>query len=195
LYTVPFIIAVALVYSLVNVILAKRTNQTEVYKKSKHNFALKLCSILVLAVALFITNGVNFVITDGGNPHKFADGKIYDKDSFVALMETEDPGNGPFVIEDYADDENYEENEDEENREFITDDDNNVVCEFINRNHSVATYEYEFDSKGELVIRVFTDEDLENGNYNLNLIQAAFAVAYAAEVAGVAIFYFKKRKK
>ena len=195
LYTVPFIIAVVLIYSLVNVILAKQSNQTNVYKKSKHNLVLKLCSIVVLAVALFITNGVYFVVTDSGNPYKFAGGKIYDKDSFVALMETENPGNGPFSIEEYADDEDYEENDDEENREFLTDDDNNVICEFVNRNHSVVSYEYEFDSKGELVIKVFMDEDLENGNFNLNLIQAVFAVVYVAEVAGVAFFYFKKRKK
>ncbi|MDE5605601.1 MAG: helix-turn-helix domain-containing protein, partial [Eubacterium sp.] len=179
LFVVPFIIAVLLVYNFVNMKMAKQSNQMDVYKKFKHNLILKLGSIIVLAVALFITNGVCFVVTDGGNPHKFAGGKIYDKDSFVALMETEDPGNGPFVIEDYADDEDYEENEDEENREFITDDDNNVVCEFVNRNHSVVTYEYEFDSKGELVFKAFTDEDLENGQFNLNLIQTAFAVAYA----------------
>ena len=197
LYTVPFIIAGLLIYNLTNMIMAKKSNQTDVYRKSKHNFILKICSIVVLIVALLITNNVYFGVTQGGSPYTLISGTVYDKDSFVALMETDVYGSEDYV-EDCISDENeeeYEEEEEEEQYEFITDDNGNVVCKFVNRNEFVFSYNYEFDSNGELRVTVFTQVDWENGKNRLNVLRAVFIAVGIAETAGVLFFYCKKRKK
>lgn len=198
LYVVPFVIAGLLIYNLINMIMAKKSNQSVAYKKYKHNLVLKLGVLAVLVVALLITNSAYFAVTKGGSPYTMIKGTVYDKDSFVALMETDVYAGEEYVedyVEDYINAENEEEYEDEEQYEFITDDNGNVVCKFVNRNQFVFSYSYEFDSNGELRVTVFTQVDWETGKHRLNVLQAAFIAVGIVETAGAAFFYFKKRKK
>lgn len=152
----------------------------------------------MLAVALFITFGVYNGITESGNPAALADGKIHDKEAFVALMETEvEPENTFNSLYNIAESDDFEEeaeDEDAEKYDFITDDNNNVVCKFIHRNESVVSYEYEFNSDGELLVKVITTADWKEGMNKLNIIKAAFAAVYIAEIVSVGVFYCKKRK-
>ena len=193
LYTVPFIIAGLLICSFANMIMAKKSNLSDVYKQSKFNFALKLGSIVVLAFALFITFGVYSVITDGGYPGSMVEGQIFDKDSFVAFMEKETLQDDDFYDDFYDDDVSVKENEEE--YQFILDDDGNIICKFVDRNANVVMYEYDFDSDGELVFRVLTDADFQEGTDRLNVVISVFAVVGIAEAIGVLFFYCKKRKK
>ena len=147
---------------------------------------------------LFITFGVYNVITESGDPAALTEGKIYDKEAFVTLMETEAEQENTFnSIYNIAESDDFEEeaeDEDAENYDFITDDNNNVVCKFVHRNESVVSYEYEFNADGELLVKVITTADWQEGMYKLNIIKTVFAVVYIAEIVSVAVFYCKKRK-
>lgn len=198
LYAVPFLLASLLLCSFAGLKTAKKENLHALYKKCRHNLILKAGSLAVLAVVLFITFGVYNVITESGDPAALTEGKIYDKEAFVTLMETEveqeNTFNSIYNIAESDDFEEEAEDEDAENYDFITDDNNNVVCKFVHRNESVVSYEYEFNSDGELLVKVITTADWQEGMYKLNIIKTVFAVVYIAEIVSVAVFYCKKRK-
>lgn len=198
LYAVPFLIASLMLCSFAGLKTAKKENLHALYKKCRHNLILKAGSLAVLAVAPFITFGVYNGIMESGNPAALADGKIYDKEAFIALMETEvEPENTFNSIYNIAESDDFEEeveDEDAEKYDFITDDNNNVVCKFVHRNESVVSYEYEFNSDGELLVKVITTADWQEGTDKLNIIKAVFAAVYIAEIVSVGVFYCKKRK-
>ncbi len=77
----------------------------------------------------------------------------------------------------------------------LTDSKGNVVCEYMERNETVASIRYS-DKDGKLLpITVITYADMRGGQATMSLINSAFVVGYFLEVIVGIWIYFRKRVK
>ena len=78
--------------------------------------------------------------------------------------------------------------------EQIIDDRGNVLCEFINRNHSVKSWTYT-QGDNELIIKIYTIEDFNQANQILDkIINPIFIILYLVSAVMIFVHYRKKVK-
>lgn len=176
----------------------------------RHNHTLLGRCALVLALLIFLTYNLQQIVAD---PYRLQKGTVYnDYENFVAYMEqdiqrtyqfigNDFTGNDMYVTERVPDstiyyDENGNETiADEALRRTLWDANGEVVCEFIQRNGEVSTYEYTPGDGTALPITVFTYEDLFFAKSLARDIKVLFLLAYLLEVIAVIFFYRKKSMK
>lgn len=178
--------------------------------KFHHNHKLLGCCALVLALLIFLTYNLQQIVAD---PYRLRKGTVYnDYESFVAYMEQDIPrtyqfigndftGNNMYVTEQvpnstiYYDEFGNETSADEALRRTLLDKNGNVVCEFIQRNSDVDTYDYTPGDGTALPITVYTYENLFFAKSLARDIKVLFLLAYLLEVIAVILFYRKKSMK
>ena len=176
----------------------------------RHNHKLLGRCALVLALLIFLTYNLQQVVAD---PYRLQKGTVYnDYESFVTYMEQDIPrtyqfigndftGNNMYVTERipdstiYYDEFGNETSADEALRRTLLDKNGNVVCEFIQRNGDVNTYDYTPGDGTALPITVYTYEDLFFAKSRARDIKAFFLLVYLLELAAVVLFYRKKSMK
>ncbi len=176
----------------------------------RHNHALLGRCALVLAFLIFITYNLQQIVAD---PYRLRKGTVFeDYESFVAYMEQDIPktyhfigndftGNNMYVTERipdstvYYDENGNETSADEALRRTLWDANGEVVCEFIQRNGEVSTYEYTPGDGTALPITVYTYEDWFFAKSKARAIKFLFLLFYLLELIVVVWFYQRKRIK
>lgn len=176
----------------------------------RHNHRLKRKFALILTViTCLMWVGLLFVTSHWDAPALSHGTTFYDYESFISYMEQDLPyyyhnEYGSVVIEQapapdsavtYYDEYGNEISEYEALHTALTDRDGNVVCEYMDRNNTVASIRFTEKDGSLLPITVITHDDLRGGQAKVNLICAAFAVVYLAEVLVTVIIYCKKRAR
>ena len=208
----PGVVMLLLVYALFlyfyNVFLIKKGTYPLDEKKKlifRHNHKLLGCCALVLAFLLFITYNLQQMIAD---PYSLRKGIVFeDYESFVSYMEQDIQrsyqfyGNDMYVTEQipnstvYYDKAGNETSADEALRRTLRDKNGEVVCEFIQRNGDVDTYEYTLGNGTVLPITVYTHEEWFYAKNRSNNIKLLFLPVYLVEGILVVWFYQRKRSK
>ncbi len=178
--------------------------------KFHHNHKLLGRCALVLALLLFLTYNLQQIVAD---PYRLRKGTVYnDYESFITYMEqdiqrtyqfigNDFTGNNMYVTEPvpnstvYYDEFGNETSADEALRRTLLDKNGNVVCEFIQRNGDVNTYDYTPGNGTALPITVYTYEDLFFAKSLARDIKVLFLLVYLLELAAVVLFYRKKSMK
>lgn len=176
----------------------------------RHNHKLLGRCALVLALLLFLTYNLQQIIA---NPYTLQKGTVFeDYESFITYMEQDIPktyhfigndftGNDMYVTERVPDSTVYydaygnETGEEEALRNTLLDKNGEVVCEFIQRNGEVSTYDYTPGDGTALPITVYTYEDLFFAKSLARNIKFLFLPVYLLEVIAVILFYRKKSMK
>lgn len=176
----------------------------------RHNHKLAGRCAIVLALLIFLTYNLQQVVAD---PYRLRKGTVYnDYESFVTYMEQDIPrtyhfigndftGNNMYVTERipdstiYYDENGNETSADEALRRTLLDKNGNVVCEFIQRNGDVNTYDYTPGDGTALPITVYTYEDWHTAKMLSRNIKLLFFPVYLLEVIAALIFYRKKSMK
>ena len=116
----------------------------------------------------------------------------------VVIMESQVtmPGDS---IDDSGNEDSFITDEDmqEENvhKEQLCDKDGNVLCEYQERNQSIAMIDYGKAEDGYLPITVYTNRDLDFALHIMNdVVNPICALIYVAEIAIGVHLYFKKRQ-
>jgi len=174
----------------------------------RHNHKLLGRCALVLALLIFLTYNLQQVVAD---PYRLRKGTVYnDYESFVTYMEQDIPrtyqfigndftGNNMYVTERipdstiYYDENGNETSADEALRRTLLDKNGNVVCEFIQRNGDVNTYDYTPGNGTALPVTVYTYEDWFFAKSLARATKAFFFPLYLLELTAVVWFYRKKR--
>ena len=166
-----------------------------------HNHRLKLRCALVLGAALLITALAHAFSTQLWGPRSIAESReFYDVQSFIEYMETEVPAPWETEMEaagpvTYYDEDGREISREESLRRTITDPAGNVVCEYIERNQSVASVQCSFRG-GELIkLDTVSYEQLEQAKAKARVRHTVFACVYPLELAAALLVYYKKRLK
>ncbi|MBO5178453.1 MAG: helix-turn-helix domain-containing protein [Lachnospiraceae bacterium] len=178
--------------------------------KFHHNHKLLGRCAIVLALLIFITYNVQ---QWAAYPYRLQKGTVYnDYESFVTYMEqdiqrtyqfigNDFTGNDMYVTEQipnstvYYDEFGNETSADEALHRTLLDKNGNVVCEFIQRNGDVSTYDYTPGDGTALPITVYTYEDWHTAKMLSKNIKLLFFPVYLLEVIAVIIFYRKKSMK
>ena len=176
----------------------------------RHNHKLAGRCAIVLALLIFLTYNLQQVVAD---PYRLRKGTVYnDYESFVTYMEQDIPrtyhfigndftGNNMYVTERipdstiYYDENGNETSADEALRRTLLDKNGNVVCEFIQRNGDVNTYDYIPGNGTALPVTVYTYEDWFFAKSLARGIKFFFLPVYLLEVIAVILFYRKKSMK
>ena len=173
--------------------------------KFHHNHKLLGRCALVLALLLFLTYNLQQIVAD---PYRLRKGTVYnDYESFIAYMEQDIQrtyhfnGTDMYVTEQipnstiYYDAFGNETSADEALHRTLLDKNGNVVCEFIQRNGDVNTYDYIPGDGTALPITVYTYEDWHTAKMLSRNIKLLFLPVYLLEVIAVILFYRKKSMK
>ena len=176
----------------------------------RHNHKLLGRCALVLALLIFLTYNLQQIVAD---PYRLQKGTVYnDYESFVAYMEqdiqrtyqfigNDFTGNDMYVTEPvpnstiYYDEFGNETSADKALHRTLLDKNGNVVCEFIQRNGDVNTYDYTPGDGTALPITVFTYEDWFFAKSLARDIKFFFLLVYLLEVIAIILFYRKKSMK
>lgn len=171
----------------------------------RHNHKLLGLCALALAVLLFISYNLQQAIA---YPYRLQKGTVFeDYESFISYMEQDIQrtyhfnGNNMYVTEQipnstiYYDEYGNETSADEALRRTLLDKNGNIVCEFIQRNGDVNTYDYTPGDGTALPVTVYTYEDWHTAKTLSRGIKLLFYPVYLLEVIAVALFYRKKRIK
>ena len=176
-----------------------------------HNTKLKRHIALILAAVVVATGIAHALSTELWGPGSIVEGTTFhDYESFVAFMETDVPvdsvvGNGSSASEPvasapvgetvYYDEYGNEISEEEAMRRTIKDKNGNVVCEYIDRNHSVSSIRYAPGDGTALPITVVTYDEFYAAQAVVKVRNAVFLVVYCIEVSLAVLVYFLKRER
>lgn len=180
--------------------------EVEIYH---HNYKLKKSCAVLLVVLLIVTVFVHLAATTIWGPWSIMKGTTFnDYESFVRYMEQDVPakpryydesminaGIAPAGLPTYYDEYGNEIREEEAMTRSIKDRNGNVVCTYVQRNHNVASFRYTEKDGTVLPITVCTYDDLDEAEHKAAVRHVIFGCLYAAQVAAVLVFYFKKRAK
>lgn len=204
LLSAAVLLLAALVCYKVNVRLLDKAAYTLPEKQEqsyRHNARLAdRCTKVFLAVLAF-TVLIHALATGGWNPRALVQGTTFDDwESFVEFMEQDAP-TAPFAegqpIAPEPDStimnaEEWKQQEDELRRHTITDNEGNVLCEFIWRNSDVTGYS--FTDHGP-PITLHKSSDYQQGQIKLNRTNLVFAAVYLAELAAAVLAYALRKQK
>ena len=177
-----------------------------------HNHGLKSRLAAVLGLLVLITFFIHHVMTSLWGPYSIIEGTTFhDYESFIAYMEQDIPyephyynGNiGPneeavsmqVGETTYYDREGNVISEEEARHRTLEDINGTVVCEYTERNETVASMSYSPKEGTVLPITVRTYEEVEAAKAVVRVRHVLFGVAYVAEAMGVIGVYFLRRKK
>lgn len=171
----------------------------------RYNHKMQGICVLVLAVLIFITYNLQQIVAD---PYSLRKGTVFeDYESFITYMEQDIQrtyhfnGTDMYVTEQvpnstvYYDENGNETSADEALRRTLLDKNGNVVCEFIQRNGDVNTYDYTPGNGTALPVTVYTYEDWFFAKSLARDIKFFFLPVYLLEVIAVILFYRKKSMK
>lgn len=171
----------------------------------RHNHKLAGRCAIVLTILIFITYNVQ---QWAAYPYRLQKGTVFeDYESFITYMEQDIQrtyhfnGTDMYVTEQipnstvYYDEFGNETSADEALHRTLLDQNGNVVCEFIQRNGDVNTYNYTPGTGTALPVTVYTYEDWHTAKTLSRSIKLLFYPVYLLEVIAVALFYRKKRIK
>ena len=173
----------------------------------QHNFKLKRRCALALLVILLLTLVGHVLATGAGNTLSVVQGTSFpDYHSFQVYMEQDIPAayygdDAPVQVAPdhavvYYDEQGNQITEAQALRRTIKDSKGRVVCEYLERNHSVVSIRYGGNPDGSVLpITVFTQADAYEAQRKILLYHATFAAVYALEAAGMFAFYVRRRKK
>lgn len=168
-------------------------------RKLKKKCAIHLAIILIITLLLQLFSNA-LICSD-----KFT-ASVYgitfdDYESFVAFMEEDVPdymeySNGfSTVVDVLVEPENSSEYDEEDLTMTIEDADGNVVCTYIQRNHSVVSISYGAKDGTVLPIQVITSGGYQSAARLADTVNVVFCAIYVAELLALALIYFRKRKK
>lgn len=171
-----------------------------------HNHKLKKKMVFIIIAAIVVTIIFQNVFTCGGSAFMLAKGtQFHDYESFIAYMEQDI--SAPYTYQDestinsaeeivYV--ENYKENVSTRKEIFLTkltDKEGNVLCEYMDLNHSVCSIRYSEKKGSILPITVVTYEDLNYAQAQISVIKTVFGGIYVLEVLAAFWIYIRKRAK
>ncbi|MBQ7113768.1 MAG: helix-turn-helix transcriptional regulator [Clostridia bacterium] len=208
------LLAALLICHFLNAALHKRGVYTLGEKAERiylHNTKLKRHIALILAAVIVATGIAHALSTELWGPGSIVEGTTFhDYESFVAFMEKDVPvdsvvGNGssasapvaaaPVGETVYYDEYGNEISEEEAMRRTIKDKNGNVVCEYIDRNHSVSSIRYTPGDGTALPITVVTYDEFYAAQAVVKVRNAVFLVVYCIEVSLAVLVYFLKRER
>lgn len=172
-----------------------------------HNHKLQGICALVLTILLAVTCIGHLTATSIWGPRTIMKGTVFeDYDSFIEYMgrDISAPMGRYFSSETVAEplepaiwyDEYGNEISEEEALTYrLKDRNGNVVCEYVDRNESVISIQYNPEDGTILPITVFTQDDLQAARQTVSVRHVIFAAAYGVEILAVLLVYFKKRVK
>lgn len=170
----------------------------------RKNHRLKgICALMLLGVWV-VTFAVHMAMTSIYGPTSIMKGTTFDDyDSFIAFMEQEvaaEVPEGQAVAPAPASDIWYDEygneiSEEQVRTHQLTDKNGNVVCQYVQRNESVASLRYAPKEGTVLPITVYTQADRRAAQQKASLRHGIFAMIYCMELAGTLAVYFRKRVK
>ena len=177
------------------------------------NHKLKRTCAIILIVLLAITFvGHNFATSIWG-PLTTMEGTTFeDYDSFIEYMEQDVPSEpgyevfldgsatipapeSPIGSTTYYDQYGNEISEEEAMTRRLKDRNGNVVCQYIDRNQSVVSLQYQPKDGTILPITVFTESDVREARQTAAGRHVIFGAAYCVECLAVVLVYFKKKAK
>ena len=160
-----------------------------------------------MAALLAVTVLGHLAATTIWGPWSIMEGTTFnDYESFVQYMEQDVPRTPQYdgvgmAVEQvpmdviYYDPYGNEVSEEEAMTRSITDQNGDVVCTYVQRNQNVRSVQYQGKFGTALPILVSTYDDLYEAEHMAAVRHVIFGCLYAAEVAAVLAFYFKKRAK
>ena len=211
-----FLLIYAVVLYFINASLLKKgvysfsEKETAVYRR---NHKLKRSCAIVLVVLLAVTFVGHQFATSIWGPYSIMECTTFeDYDSFIEYMEQDIPAvprydvslNGTVTAPipetqvgttTYYDQYGNEISEEEALTRRLEDNNGNVVCEYIDRNHSVVSVQYTPKDETILPITVFTEDNLLEARQTAAVRHMIFGAAYCIECLAVVLVYFKKRAK
>lgn len=210
------LVILCVVYWFLNASLLKKgayslPEQEERVWRSNHKLQRKCATILV--IVLLVTGIVQVLVTTIWDAYALSEGtEFHDYESFVEFMEQDIPYSSydfswdgtvstpnASVREEttYYDQFGNEISEEDalkiKLRIYDGTEEGKVVCEYIDRNQSVASISYTQTGESLLPITVITFRQLAGGQAKYNIINAAFVALYCLEIAAAFVVYFKKR--
>lgn len=175
--------------------------EREVYNQN-HRLKKRCAAVLVLLLAVTFV-GHQAATTIWGAPWSIMNKTtFYDYESFIAFMEQDVPqqdfvsgsiASAPSSEVTYYDAFGNEISEEEAIRSTLTDENGNVVCEYIRRNWNVCSIRYSTQEGSVLPISVSTYDDLQEAQEKAAVRHVIFGAAYCVEAGAILMVYFKKR--
>lgn len=224
LYGLIFAAAVSLLSYIFNVFIKKYAIKKEIYKtddaekvKTNRISKLTLRSVVGFLIVVSITFAAHITII-GFIPTTFwAKGTVFENyDDFKAFMETDMPDDSyveatmlmsqTMAVPNYEEISDYEEityyddsgneiSEEEALTEYVYDKDGHILCEYINRNQSVRSIEYNRSADDLLPITVYTNEQWYEARSVTDMFNTFFIAGYWIEIALTVLIYTVKRRK
>ncbi len=213
-FSIPALFAVLLVCHFLNVSLLKKGTYTLSEKAERiylYNTKLKRRIALILIAVLIITGIGHALSTEIWGPNSIMEGTTFhDYESFIAFMETDVPvesvvAHGATASEPvaaapagetvYYDEHGNEISEEEAMHRTIKDKNGSVVCEYIDRNHSVCSIRYTPGDGTALPITVTTFDEFYAAQAVIKVRNAIFLAVYSIETAAAILIYYLKKQK
>lgn len=217
LLSLLFVFITAVISLITKIFVVRACVKKEVYKLSEEEARrnekqskLTVHSFIALACVLLITFIAQFTVNELLPDSLFMDGIVFENyDDFKEFMETEAPNDSyaqmsgiyqtQYIADNYDDVTYYDENGnviswEQALTEYVYDKNGNLLCEYLYRNESVATIEYNEKSDDLLPITVYTDEEFRGKRSFINQANTFFMFIYSAELALAAAIYIFKRK-
>ncbi len=168
-----------------------------------HNHKLKKHCAILLSVLLIVTVLGHIAATTIWGPWSIMKGTTFDDyESFIAYMEQDvsSSSRGKMPVMSYGPVIYYDENGNEVSEEQaftqrLENQNGDVVCAYVQRNHNVVSVQYTEQDGTLLPITVYTYDDLQEAEHTADVRHVIFGCLYALEVVVVLAYYFKKRAK
>lgn len=203
-----------LIYAVVLYFLNASFLKKDVYSLSEKEAAVYRCNhklkrtyAIILVILLVATFVCHQFATSIWGPYSIMKGTTFDNyDSFIDYMEQHHNFNNgteaveiPVPSEEIETGTYYDEYGNEISEEALTrrleDKNDNVVCEYIDRNENVVSLRYTPKDGTILPITVCTEDDLQEARQTAAVRHVIFGAAYCIECLAVVLIYFKKRAK
>lgn len=217
LLSLLFVFITAVICLIAKIFVVRVCVKKEIYKlsreesrKNEKQTKLTVRSFIALVSVLLITFGAQAAINEILPDSLFMDGIVFDNyNDFKEFMETKMPDDSyaqmtmetqtVYFAENYEDTTFHDENGnviswEQALTEYVYDKNGNLLCEYIYRNESVASIEYNDLSDDRLPITVYTNEEHRNKMSFINQTNTFFMFIYFAELALAAVIYIFKRK-
>lgn len=161
------------------------------------NEVLKRRLTLIFLPVLLVTFLAQAVVNDQVDAARFSSGTSFaDFESFKAFMEKEDEAGfhsgPPSTNIEYYDEEGNSLSAEEALREYLFDQDGQMVGSYLARNQEVVLIKMG-TGRNLFPIKVYTSEYLTQGHWVMDLINVGFGLLYLVEAALLLAVYYKKR--
>ncbi len=223
-YGLMYSVAAVLICYVFNVFIKKCAISKEIYSvdevekaKVSHISKLTIRTLICYLIVLSITV-VSHIALNGIIPTTFfAEGTVFENyNDFKTFMETDMPDDSYVEMtmivtqtmpvpnyEDvsdseeitYYDDYGNEIFEEEALTEYVYDKDGHILCDYVNRNGSVRSIEYNYSSKDLLPITIYTNQQWFEARNRIDKFNAMFIASYCIELATTVLIYISKRRK